>query len=473
MQRLWMKLAMILMLVSGGGILLSTILSVQEMDYHFRMYVNDMDEMYAEQLIEKLKTQYQNEQGWGPGSTQLLNDVSSVIGLKLSLLDKEYSQVITTETEVDTNQANFQSNNQLEASNGHANHTGHKETEEQEHAQRIFPIQWNGQTIGILVIEHTERLAANAMEDHFQIAHTSAMVWTMIILTSFVCIISVLIARRLVQPVIDMSKSAKLAATGNYSVQVVERSAKDELSELVTSFNQLVVALKSQEELRKRLTSDISHELRTPLNTLLAQVEGMLDGIWETSPVNLEAMRLEVYRLSNLVRDLDLVMKAEAGEQELLIENVRLYDLIQEVVHAMSASFQRMDVSLSFVCNREWQLECDRQRMSQILMNLLSNSLKHTPAGGAVEITVEQVWERFRIEVRDSGVGIAPDDIPFVFERFYRGDRSRQRGTGGSGLGLTIVQRFTLAHQGTIHISSKQGQGTTVTMEFPQFFHQG
>ncbi|MGC5325526.1 ATP-binding protein [Brevibacillus sp. SYSU BS000544] len=478
MQRLWMKLAMALMLVSGGGILLSTLLSVQEMDYHFGMYVTDMDEMYAEQLIKQLQAEYQQEQGWGPQADRLLKEVASVLGLKLSLLDKNYELIVTTEPEGKANQPKLPNTSTEEHAGaadhaGQAGHAGHSGNVDQQQSERIFPIHMNGQLAGILLIEHTDRLAANAMEEHFQMAHTSALVWTMILLTTFVCVVSILLARRLVKPVIEMSKSAKLAATGDYSVQVTELKSEDELAELVTSFNQLVIALKSQEELRKRLTSDISHELRTPLNTLLAQVEGMIDGIWESNAVNLESMRLEVLRLSGLVQDLDLVLKAEAGEQQLIIESVRVHHLLEEVVHSMSASFQRQNVSLDFECNRDWHMEGDRTRLSQILMNLLANALKHTPEGGAVKITVMQVWDRLQIEVRDSGVGISPDDIPFVFERFYRGDRSRQRGTGGSGLGLTIVKRLVEAHHGTIHISSKQGQGTTVTMEFPQLFHQG
>lgn len=435
MQRIWMKLAVILMLVSGGGILLSTILSVKEMNYHFSMYVEDMNSMYSQRIIEKLKEAYRKDQGFGPQTNQMLKDVADVLGLKVNLY-----------------------------------HPGQVPPDLPDSP---YPVVIDHQPVGFINIERDGDVSDHSLEDHFQIAHTSALLWTMIILTILVCGVSILVARRLVKPIIEMSRAARLASEGNLSVQVSRLKSEDELSDLVISFNQLVVALQAQEELRKRLTSDIAHELRTPLNTILAQVEGMIDGIWSATPEHLESTRVEVLRLSRLVNDLDLIMKAETGEHNLTVSKFRVHEVLQEVAASMSATFQRAEVALQMQCDQEMWMEGDRQRLAQILVNLLSNSLKHTLSQGQVRIMAKPEGNRIVLQVTDTGSGIAAHDLPFVFERFYRGDRSRQRETGGSGLGLTIVKGLVEAHHGTIEIESEPGKGTTVTITFPQTFHQG
>lgn len=443
MQRIWMKLALILLLVGGGGILLSTILSVQEMEYHFSMYVHELDRLYANQLVKKLEQTYAQENGFGPEAKRLISEVSQVLQLDIQLHPSA-----------------------LLPSDSNAHTMSHS-------ISPPYPIEKNGRIVGYLSISRGSTMDTHGLEEHFQTAHTSAMIWTMIILTFMVGIMSLLVARRMVRPVVEVSQAARHAARGDLTVQVTPLSSGDELSDLVTSFNQLVCTLQAQEELRKRLTSDVAHELRTPLNTILAQVEAMIDGIWSASPEHLESTRGEVLRLSRLVSDLDQVMKAEAGEHHLQIVPIDLAELVMEVTRSMQASFELAGVNLHHTALEGIILQADRQRLTQILVNLLSNSLKHTPSGGTVEVRVKALRDRIILEVQDTGVGIAQADLHFVFQRFYRGDRSRQRETGGSGLGLTIVKGLVEAHQGTINIMSKQGQGTLVTITLPQTFHQG
>ena len=321
--------------------------------------------------------------------------------------------------------------------------------------------------VGYLGIS-TEEPSNITLEEHFQLAHTNAMQWTMIILLLLVCLVSILTARRVARPIVQMSEAALSVTKGNLAVRVSEPTGRDELSGLVNTFNNLVHNLQQQEELRKRLTADIAHELRTPLNTLLAQTEGMIDGVWKPTPEHLEATRSEVLRLIRIVSDLDLVIQAEAGAIRMSREDVDLSKLIETIVGSMKAIFQQQEISITTSLFPSAWVKGDEQRLAQVFSNLLTNSLKHTFPGGAVTISVEKQRGFIVAKVMDNGSGIPAQDLPHVFERFYRGDRSRHRVTGGSGLGLTIVKGIVEAHRGEIAITSEEGKGTTVIVKFPR-----
>ncbi|MGN7471930.1 sensor histidine kinase [Brevibacillus sp. SAFN-007a] len=442
MRKIWVKLALVLMIVSASGILVSMLLSIKEMDYHFSFYLQDLSKKHREEIISLVREEYQKENGWGNGVFSKLAALAKVLDLEITLYDK---------------------NHQILRMVGN-----HREGNAQPYSNaNTIPITLGNESIGYIYILHNADNSAMSLEEHFQIAHTKAMQWTMLVLLLIASITSIIIARRIVQPIVHMSKAAVSVANGNYSVRVPIPQDQNELSELVYTFNQLITSLQKQEELRKRLTSDIAHELRTPLNTLLAQIEGMIDGVWEASPEHLESTRSEVLRLTRLVSDLDQVVQTEAGAFRISKEELDVSDVAKEIVESMKSSFQRKNILLIPRLERLALVVGDKQRLAQVFSNLLTNSLKHTEPNGEVVVSVEKDRETVLITIQDNGIGIPEEDLPHVFERFYRGDRSRNRERGGSGLGLTIAKGIVEAHQGEIKIESELGKGTIVTIRLP------
>ena len=216
-------------------------------------------------------------------------------------------------------------------------------------------------------------------------------------------------------------------------------------------------AFAEQDRLRRQLMADVAHELRTPLAILQGRVEGLLDGVYPRDESHLAELLEETRHLSRLVEDLGTLAHAEAGALELRKEPVDLGDLVREV----AASLPR---PVGVVAPPDLPaVEADPGRIRQVLLNLLANALHHTPAEGAVSIEVEPRPRTVLIRVRDSGSGIAPEDLPHIFERFQKGAGSR-----GSGLGLAIARKLVLAHGGDIGIESQPGKGTTVTVSLPR-----
>ncbi len=216
-------------------------------------------------------------------------------------------------------------------------------------------------------------------------------------------------------------------------------------------------AFAEQDRLRRQLMADVAHELRTPLAILQGRIEGLLDGVYPRDEIHLAELLEETYHLSRLVEDLGTLAHAEAGALELRKEVVDLGDLIREVAATLPRPIA-VEVPADLPA-----IEVDPVRIRQVLLNLLANAMRHTPAEGVILVEVQARPQRMLIRVRDSGSGIAPEDLPRLFERFQKGSDSR-----GSGLGLPIARKLVLAHGGEIGIESAPGQGTVVTVSLPR-----
>jgi signal transduction histidine kinase len=216
-------------------------------------------------------------------------------------------------------------------------------------------------------------------------------------------------------------------------------------------------AFGEQDRLRRQLMADVAHELRTPLAILQGRIEGFLDGVYPPDENHLAELLDETRHLSRLVEDLGTLAHAEAGALELRKETVDLGDLVRDV----AASLPR-PVEILIPPNLP-AIEADPVRIRQVLLNLLANAVRHTPSEGEIAVAVEEDPRQLLIRVRDTGSGIAPEDLPRIFERFQKGSDSR-----GSGLGLAIARKLVLAHEGNIGIESELGKGTTVTVTLPR-----
>ena len=276
-------------------------------------------------------------------------------------------------------------------------------------------------------------------------------------------------SRRLSTPIAKVIHTAGRIAGGDLDARSHQSTKIKEIKQLVGAINDLGETLREQETLLKRLTADMAHELRTPLTTLQSHIEAMLDGIWAATPERLAVCHQEIMRVNRLVNDMEQLAKYESENLVLNKIPADIGSLILPVTINFEPEFQKKGVNLELqLSNGMGPVSVDRDKFSQVMVNLLSNALKFTPKGGAVHITTGETPEMILVSIRNDGPGIAPGDLPYIFERFYRADQSRTRSTGGSGIGLTIAKAIVEAHKGTITVRSEVGKGAEFTVSLPK-----
>ena len=256
-------------------------------------------------------------------------------------------------------------------------------------------------------------------------------------------------------------------AEGDYEVRVPEDNSP-QFGELIQRFNKMVGELGRTDQQRRNLTADIAHELRTPLHILQGRLEGMLDGVYATTPDQIEETLEETRLLGHLVEDLQTLSMAESGQLALRPTRFLLADLVGDLVSSFTAQAEAQGVELVTRNEQAPQhIMADYMRMHQVLSNLVSNALRYTSEGGEVSIETDFREVAACIRVKDNGSGIPAENLPFVFDRFWRGEKARSRDGASSGLGLAIAQQLVKSHGGQIEVESNVGQGSTFTIELP------
>ncbi|MCY9786805.1 ATP-binding protein [Nocardiopsis sp. EMB25] len=277
--------------------------------------------------------------------------------------------------------------------------------------------------------------------------------------------VSVAVSTRLVRPVRALTDAVLRMRQGQWSTRV-EVSDSGEIGELAAAFNEMSEHLERLEDQRKAMVSDVSHELRTPLSNLRGWLEAVQDGVADLEPDRMEMLVGETLLLQDIIDDLRDLALADAGKLRLSLELVEAHTLVEQV--AASYRLRADEAGLELVTETaEVVLRADRTRLFQAVGNLLGNALRHTTAPGTVTVRVRPDGDEAVFEVTDSGVGIAAEDLPQVFDRFWRAEKSRSRQTGGSGLGLSIVRNLTELHGGRAEVESTLGEGTTFTLRLP------
>jgi signal transduction histidine kinase len=282
-------------------------------------------------------------------------------------------------------------------------------------------------------------------------------------------LVSVLLSGRIVRPLQALADAARRVSGGDYETRV-EVTGSDELTVLARAFNDMAGSLASGEHRRRRLLSDVAHELRTPLATIDAYLEGLADGVVAADPETWQLLRRESSRLNRLSEDIGRVSRAEERQLELRLERTRPQQLIEAAANAAAPAFVAKGVDLHVEPDDNVpDVTVDRDRIGEVLANLLENALRHTPAGGTVSLSALADDEDALVTVTDSGEGLDAGDLERIFERFYRADPSRSRDRGGSGIGLTISRAIAEAHGGTLTAESAgRGCGSSFLLRLPR-----
>jgi histidine kinase len=283
-------------------------------------------------------------------------------------------------------------------------------------------------------------------------------------------VVSLFVSRRIVEPLQELSFTSQRLAAGYYHERT-SIGSDDELADLSQSINQLAEALEQTERRRLALLADVAHELRTPLTTIEGYMEGLIDGVIAPEARIFAMIQHEAIRLKWLIEELALLSRAEAGQLRVTPRPIDLGTPVERVVAQFEPQFAAKHVQLGLTMPPELpQVLADPDRIEQIMINLLANGLRYTPAGGCVAIVAEVHDFFVQISVRDTGIGIATEHIPHIFERFYRVDKSRARQSGGTGIGLTIARHLVYAQGGEIWVESGgPGLGATFYVTLPVY----
>lgn len=276
-----------------------------------------------------------------------------------------------------------------------------------------------------------------------------------------------LLFRQITRPLARLQTAALALGAGEMGIRVPVTTG-DEVGQVGQAFNHMADRLEAQEKLRRQMVADVAHELRTPLSVIRSNLEAMLDGLITPEPRELNEVHEEVLRLIRLTEDLRLLSLADAGQLRLVKNEVDVADSIETIIHRMTAAAQAQEIKLEAdIQGISTIITGDSDKLKQALINLVDNSLRHTPAGGRVILRARQAKNSLTIAVLDNGPGIPPSDQPYIFERFWRGDHSRSRAGGGSGLGLAIVKQIVLLHGGTITVDAPPTGGSRFTITLP------
>jgi len=284
----------------------------------------------------------------------------------------------------------------------------------------------------------------------------------------FGIILSYFMSLRLVAPLKHLTKAAGRIGQGQLDERVAIQT-KDEVGQLATAFNAMVDNLNRQEILRKQFTADIAHELRTPLTSIKSYIEAFQDNVLPANQENLSSIQEEIDRLVDLSSDLKDLNVAEMGALTLIFEPVDLKHLLDKVIHSLHPLIQEKQLTLSWNPPPELMtMSGDGRLLTRLFYNLIHNAYRYSDVGGQITVALAQTPDFAEVRISNTGIGISKDDLPFIFERFYRADKSRTRETGGTGIGLALVHQITTLHQGAITVKSGDGQKTEFIVQLPK-----
>jgi len=451
--------------ISAGATLLITLLVNMLVWTQFEGYLRQNLQQRVNGMAVSLASTYRQGEGWTP-------DV--ITGLThWTMMEDLQAQLVDSQGRLLWDSAKAVHDMRLLPLPGHV-----PGREPEELPQRVqAPVLVDGSQVGLLVVR-AAGVGGIFSEHDLQFRRTvNQWLAVAVVLVSGVSLLfSLVMAQNLTRPLVRLNRLAQLMRSGDWHLRV-EPSGATEVAELAVSLNALAETLEHQEELRRRLTSDVAHELRTPLANVRSHLQAMVDGVWDATQPRLQACLDEVLRLVGLVGNLERLTQAEAASLRVTLAPVALTEAASHTVEFFSALAHERGILLSWRNAAEASgaegaplVAADRNHLQQVLANLVSNALKFTPSGGEVTLTVlrsDPYRREGGLAVSDTGPGIPEDEIPLIFERFYRGDRSRTRATGGTGLGLAIVQALVRAMHGRLEVESQVGTGSTFTVWIP------
>ncbi|WP_147533124.1 ATP-binding protein [Bacillus marasmi] len=450
------KILFYFLLVSLSGILIVSFSIQWGFEASFNHYLNEDRNERITQLIKALKLEYkENRTFTGERVTQLLYQQGTT--------DRLFYKIYTPD-EILLIDSTSISEDPIPSDNEMRMNPYQDQEETWQTSSELIKV--DGNTIGLLKVYYpkgfvdSESVFLQTIQKYIIIA----VLITIVLALAF----SMLFSKRLTSGLNSLSGAVEELTKHKQNVRVPLDNLSEEMKQLGVAFNELAMSLEKEERLRKEFTGDLAHELRTPLATLRSQIEAFQDGIWEPTPDRLQQSHSELMRLVRLVNELEKLLAAENPQIRLNKTELEADKMLSSIQQLQTPIFKEKGVSLIVHIPEEKIIfKGDFDKVTQILTNVVNNALKYTPEGGTVTISAIKDISMGGFRIKDEGIGIASQDLPHIFERFYRGDKSRARKTGGVGVGLSIVKALVEAHKGTITVESELDKGTTFTILFP------
>lgn len=332
---------------------------------------------------------------------------------------------------------------------------------------KTYSIYSKGNIVGYLNIGQYSSVLLTEEDLNFKVSINKSLMLSSIVTFIIFISISLYIGKKFSTPIKEVAEMSVNLSKGQFYTRSQIRTNIEELENLRNSINTLAEKLSNQDMLRKRLVSDISHEIRTPLNVLQNNLEAMIDGIFPVTTEALESLNDEVIRFAKLLDHLNVLKEFEEESTALNFQPILLEDFLSKVCKDFEVAAAEKNINLIYSKDEKTSAYIlgNKDHLRQVFINLLSNAIKFTMKGGRVEVKLYSNFTNVLIEIIDSGIGISKEDLPYIFERMYRGDKSRQM-IEGKGIGLTIVKKILQQHSAVIDVKSKKGKGTAIKISF-------
>lgn len=331
----------------------------------------------------------------------------------------------------------------------------------------LYPINSEGALVGYVGQPRKKELTGE-LDRVFVEQQTEAFSWIALVMVLLPLFIALPIAAHLIKPIKHLTAGTKKLTAGNYSTTIPVVS-KDELGQLSKDFNTLAHTLSANEKSRQQWIADISHEFRTPLAVLKGEIEAIQDGIRQTTPHAIASLHSEVEHLSQLVNDLYELSMSDIGALSYKKEKIYPGDILEDTIDGFQRVFSQKGINILYTPSKENSYFClaDEKRLKQLFSNLLKNTLRYTDAPGTLEVVEELGSSYVLLHFKDSTPGVEPDELKKLFQRLYRVEKSRNRASGGAGLGLSICQNIVSAHEGTLSAARSPFGGLWITIKLP------
>ncbi|WFR57043.1 HAMP domain-containing sensor histidine kinase [Anaerocolumna sp. AGMB13025] len=439
---------------------LTTLAANMGLKRQFENYVIHRQEKQTAELIDLITMKYQEEKDWNSGYLEIIGMNALQNGMIIVVKDNKKQTVWSA----------YEHNNglcQAMIMDMRANMYSYSDKWNGEYVEKTYPIVMDQGQIGTLTTGYVGPYYFNDEELIFIKALNSLFLFTGICSLVIAFALGIYMSVRISRPLKKIATKASSLSEGNYKERLEDETHTREIEVLSDTINGLSDALEQKDKLRKQLTQDVAHELRTPLTSVQGHMEAMIDGIWAMDKDRLNSCYEEIIRIKKLIGSIEELSGVENENVILHKEEFDVSKLIQRLVNNYENDFMQKYLQVNYT-KEPVMLLADPDKMSQVLNNLISNAVKYSEAHGSITLEAKKGEEEVLLRIKDTGIGISEADLPNIFERFYRADKSRNRHTGGVGVGLTITKAIIEAHEGDITVSSEYGKGTEVMIKLPQ-----